>query len=86
MRARVRRDLRDEDPGQFRWSDDEVDRHIDRALRELSLAAPLEVTAELLTSAGSYDLDVSALTDRVAIDAVEYPSGLYPPSFVPHSV
>lgn len=86
MRARVRRDLRDEDASQYRWTDAEIDRHIDRALRELSLAAPLEATAELITSSGSRDLDLSALTDRVAIDAVEYPSGLYPPAFVPHSV
>ena len=80
MRTRVRRDLRDTDPTDERWSDDELDRHIERAVRELSLAAPVEVVATLTTSAGSRDLDVSALADRVSIDAVEYPAGQYPPT------
>ena len=39
-RERVRRDLRDEDATDQRWSDDEIDRHIGRALHELALAAP----------------------------------------------
>ena len=47
MRARVRRDLRDEDATDERWSADELDRHLERALRELSLAAPREATATL---------------------------------------
>jgi hypothetical protein len=86
MRARVRRDLRDEDSASYRWTDNELDRHIDRAVRELSLAAPLEASATLTTTAGSRDLDVAALANRVAIDAVEYPTGRYPPSFVAHSL
>ncbi len=85
MRTRVRRDLRDTDPTDERWSDDELDRHIERAVRELSLAAPVEVVATLTTSAGSRDLDVSALADRVSIDAVEYPAGQYPPEYAPFS-
>ena len=85
MRTRVRRDLRDTDPAHERWSDDELDRHIERAVRELSLAAPVEVVATLTTAAGSRDLDVSTLTGRVSIDAVEYPAGQYPPAFAaPH--
>ena len=81
MRTRVRRDLRDTDPAHERWSDDELDRHIERAVRELSLAAPVEAVATLTTAAGSRDLDVSTLTGRVSIDAVEYPAGQYPPAF-----
>ena len=81
MRTRVRRDLRDTDPAHERWSNDELDRHIERAVRELSLAAPVEVVAKLTTAAGSRDLDVSMLTGRVSIDAVEYPAGQYPPAF-----
>ena len=81
MRTRVRRDLRDTDPAHERWSDDELDRHIERAVRELSLAAPVEVVATLTTAAGSRDLDASTLTGRVSIDAVEYPAGQYPPAF-----
>lgn len=85
MRTRVRRDLRDTDETDQRWSDDELDRHIERAVRELSLAAPVEAVSTLTTAAGSRDLDVSELTDRVSIEAVEYPAGQYPPSFVPFS-
>ena len=85
MRTRLRRDLRDEDPADERWSDDELDRHIERALRELSLAAPREASTTLTTTDGSRDLDIAALTDRVTIDAVEYPVGQYPPSLVSFS-
>lgn len=81
MRTRVRHDLRDTDPADERWSDDELDRHIERAVRELSLAAPVEAVATLTTAAGSRDLDVSTLSGRVSIDAVEYPAGQYPPAF-----
>ena len=85
MRTRVRRDLRDTDETDQRWSDDELDRHIERAVRDLSLAAPVEAVTTLTTTAGSRDLDVSGLADRVSIEAVEYPAGQYPPSFVPFS-
>ncbi len=86
MRARVRSDLRDTDASNERWSDDELTRHIQRALQELSLAAPLEATATLTTTAGSRDLDASTLTDRVTVDAVEYPTGQYPPAFAGYSL
>ena len=86
MRTRVRRDLRDEDATNERWSDDELDRHIARAVQELSLAAPVEAAVTLRTVAGSRDLNVATLTDRVSIDAVEYPTGEYPASFVEHSL
>ena len=86
MRARLRRDLRDTDPANQRWPDEALDRHVERAVRELSLAAPLEASAALRTVAGSRDLSVAALTDRVSIEAVEYPMGLYPPSRPPFSL
>ncbi len=86
MRTRVRRDLRDEDATNERWTDNELDRHIARAVQELSLAAPVEAAVTLQTVAGSRDLDVATLTDRVSIDAVEYPTGEYPASFVEHSL
>ncbi|HZP26125.1 MAG TPA: hypothetical protein VFB90_03665, partial [Dehalococcoidia bacterium] len=56
MRTRVRRDLHDEDATAYRWTDSELDRHIDRALREFSLALPLEAKTTLTTSSGSRDL------------------------------
>jgi hypothetical protein len=85
MRALVRRDLHDEDAANYRWSDDELDRHVTRAVRELSLAAPLEGKAVLTTTAGSRDLSLTSLADRVSIEAVEYPVGQYPPSYVSFS-
>jgi hypothetical protein len=55
-------------------------------VQELSLSAPREVKATLTTASGSRELDVSGLTGRVAIEAVEYPTGLFPPSYVRFSV
>jgi hypothetical protein len=86
MRARVRKDLHDEDSQNYRWSDEELDRHIDRAVRELSLSCPLEAKATLSTTAGSRDLSLASLQDVVEIEAVEYPVGDYPPSYVRFSL
>lgn len=78
VRTRLRKDLHDDDSS--RWSDADLDRHIDHALRELSLSVPLECKATLTTSA-SRDLSLSSLSDLVAVEAVEYPVGNYPPSY-----
>jgi hypothetical protein len=86
MRARIRKDLHDDDSQDYRWTDSELDRHIDHALRELSLSCPLEAKATLSTTAGSRDLSLSSLSDLVEIEAVEYPTGDYPPSYVRFSV
>ncbi len=86
MRTRVRRDLHDEDPADQRWTDDELDRHIERAVRELSLAIPLEAKASPTTSEGSRDISLASLSDLVAVEAVEYPVDEYPPSYVPFSL
>ena len=86
MRARIRKDLHDEDSQNYRWTDDDLNRHIDRAVRELSLSCPLEAKAALSTSAGSRDLSLSSLSGMVEIEAVEYPVGDYPPSYVRFSV
>jgi len=86
MRTRVRRDLHDEDGTNYRWTDSELDRHIERAVRELSLAAPREAKAALTTTAESRDLSLSTLTDLVAVEAVEYPADKYPPNYVPFSL
>ncbi len=61
MRALVRRDLKDEDAANYRWTDGELDRHIAHALAEISQAAPLEATATVATTSGSRDIDVSGL-------------------------
>ncbi len=86
MRTKVRRDLHDEDAQNYRWTDNELDRHIDRALREFSLAVPREAKATLTTTAGSREISVTSLSDRVAVEAVEYPTGQYPPSYARFSL
>jgi hypothetical protein len=86
MRARVRRDLHDEDPDNYRWSDDTLDRHVERAVRELSGASPLQATATLETAEGSRELSLAELDGLVQVEAVEYPVGLYPLSCVRFSV
>jgi hypothetical protein len=82
MRSKIRKDLHDEDSQNYRWTDSDLDRHIDHAVRELSLSCPLEAKATLSTTAGSRDLSISSLSDLVEIEAVEYPAGNYPPSYV----
>jgi len=81
MRTIVRRDLRDEEPTNYRWSNDELDRHIAHAVKELSEAMPLPAKATLPTTAGSRVIDISSLTDRVMVEAVEYPAGNFPPCY-----
>src|SRR5690606_29069971 len=71
MRARLRADLRD--PEAERWDDHALGRHIQHAVSDLSLAAPLEVVATIEAAGGTRNLDVSALADRVTLDAVEFP-------------
>jgi hypothetical protein len=86
MRARVRQDLHDEDATNYRWTNAELDRHIQHAVRELSLAVSQEAKATLTTTAGSRNLSISSLTDLVMIEAVEHPVGKYPPVYVPFSL
>jgi len=78
MRVIVRRDLHDEDSGNYRWTNDEIDRHIAHAVKEYSEAVPLEVKATIATVSGSREIDVSSLTDRIMVQAVEYPTGEFP--------
>ena len=86
MRGRLRKNLHDEDSANYRWTDGELDRHVQHAVREFSLAAPLEAKTALTATAGSRDLSIASLTDLVAIEAVEYPAGQYPPSYARYSV
>lgn len=81
MRTIVRRDLKDEDPGNYRWSDDELDRHIAHAVKEFSEAVPLPAKATLPTTTGSRVIDISSLTDRVMVEAAEYPMDKFPPRY-----
>lgn len=86
MRTRVRRDLHDENAQSYRWTDAELDRHIQRTLDEVSVASPREMKATLTTTAGSRDLSLASLTGLVAVEAGEYPTGRYPPNYERFSV
>ena len=78
MRAIVRRDLRDEDAANYRWSDDELDRHIAHAVKEFSEAIPYEQKATKATTSGSREIDISTITSRIILQAVEYPIDKFP--------
>ncbi len=75
----VRRDLHDEDAGSYRFSDEALTRHIQRAVKDFSEALPLEQKETFATVAGSRDIDISGITGRVSVEAVEYPVGNFPP-------
>ncbi len=81
MRAIVRRDLHDEDVENYRWSDDELDRHITHAVQDFSEAIPYEQKVTKATTSGSREIDISTITDRVMVQAVEYPVGRFPPVY-----
>jgi len=78
MRTMVRRDLRDEDAANYRWTDDELNRHIAHAVKEFSEAIPYEQKATMATTSGSRELNISTLSGRIMIVAVEYPVGKFP--------
>jgi len=78
MRTIVRRDLHDEDAENYRWTDDELDRHIAHAVKDFSEALPLEQKAVVATTSGSREIDISSLSDRVMVEAVEYPVDEFP--------
>lgn len=79
IRGRVRKDLGDTAAGAYRWTDDQLDRHIERALDELSRAIPREQVATVATTAGSREVDLSGLTGLIEVESVEYPVDSFPP-------
>ena len=81
IRSRVRTDLHDTDSGAYRWSDADLDRHIARALDDVSRAIPREQSATLATTTGSRDLSLATLAGLIEVEAVEYPAGEFPPAY-----
>ena len=73
IRALVRRDLKDEDSANYRWTDDEIDRAIDKAVLEYSEYCPLSVLSSLATVDSDNTVDISTLTDRIDVLRVEHP-------------
>ncbi len=78
MRTVVRRDLHDEDAANYRWTDDELDRHIAHAVKDFSEAIPYEQKVTKATTQDSREIDISTITDRIMVEAVEYPVDKFP--------
>jgi len=78
MRTIVRRDLHDEDAQNYRWTNDELDRHIAHAVKDFSEAIPYKQKTTKATTSGSREINISTITDRVMVEAVEYPVGHFP--------
>ncbi len=78
LRSRLRIDLSEATAD--RWSDDDLDRHIQHAIRDINRVVPREMKATGLTIAdpASRELDISSLTGLVEVIAIEYPVGSYP--------
>ena len=86
MRNRLRIDLHDEDSANYLWTDDQLDRHIGRAVRELSAVHPRPDVAAIQTGPDGRSVPLSTLTDLVRVEAVEFPMGENPPSYVDYSL
>ncbi|MBI2851409.1 MAG: hypothetical protein HYX80_10320 [Chloroflexi bacterium] len=78
MRTLVRRDLHDENSSNYRWNNDELDRHIAHAVKDFSEAIPYQQKATKATTAGSREIDIASITDRINVEAVEYPVDKFP--------
>jgi len=86
MRTIVRRDLHDEDAANYRWTNDELDRHIAHAVKDFSEAIPYEQKATKATTSGNRDIDISTITDRIMVEAVEYPVDKFPKRYQPFAL
>lgn len=75
-----------DDAGAAFWTTAELDSHITSALEDISHYIPLQVKAAVATSSGSRAVNISALTKRVRIFAVEYPLSQWPPAYVRYAV
>ena len=82
MRSRLRIDLHDEDSANYRWTDNQLDRHMGRAVRELSAAQPRPDVATIRTGSDGRMVSLASLPDLVRVEAVEYPVDESPPSYV----
>jgi len=81
MRLTVRRDLKDEESPQ-RFTDDDIDRAIARAVTEFSKYSPRPQKTLLTTASGSYEIDISSLYPRISVERVEFPVDESPRKYV----
>ncbi|MBA4179485.1 MAG: hypothetical protein C0506_02755 [Anaerolinea sp.] len=85
LRTRIRKDLHDTDSANYRWTDSQLDRHIQRALDETSRAMPNESAVTMTATAGSRDLSLASIMGLMDVEAAEFPVGQFPPSYAPFS-
>jgi len=81
----VLQDEMDSDAGGEVFQDDELDLHIENAVRKLAEYSPVE-SKEELTATGTDELDLSTITGLRRVLKVEYPTGNTPRSFVQFSI
>ncbi|MBI4330416.1 MAG: hypothetical protein HY673_03940 [Chloroflexi bacterium] len=83
MIAQVRLELKDTNPADYKWTDNELTRFIEMALDRYSQAAPKEVKEAIATTSGSRVITPGEgeLANVVRIHAVEYPIDKYPRIF-----
>jgi len=81
MRTRIRQDLQDTDAANYRWTDEEVDGAIERAVGEFSFRYPLQQQDDIATTDGSNEIDISSLLKLLKVYSVEFPIGVKPPYY-----
>lgn len=86
MRTIVRRDLHDEDAANYRWTDNELDRHVAHAVKDFSEYLPYEQRATEATTSGSRELNISTITGSIMVEAVEYPVDKFPKKYQPFAL
>ena len=80
--ADLRIELKDTDASNYRWTDAELARHIERAVDQFSRANPREMKSTKATTASSREIDISSgYDDLIRIHAVEYPVDKFPRQF-----
>jgi hypothetical protein len=78
MTTRVREDLQDTDSQNYRWTDDEVEGAILRAVDEYSIHAPIQQQSDIATTNDNNELVISSLSGILKVEAVEFPLGETP--------
>ncbi len=74
MRSNVRRDLKDEVAATYRWTDDEIDRAIEKAVLVYSSYCPLmQLDNTINTVDQGNTVSLSTLADRIDVVRVEHP-------------
>ena len=83
---RLRRDLGDIDVATAAWSTDQLQRHLEHAMADISLEIPVEQSTTLTTTADSRDVSLATLSRLIKVVSLEWPTGNYPPTYVRFSV